>query len=65
MGECLRLFPRCSVDSNIICRFKGTDDTFGPFPERLQHVLSESVSNLKVECMVFPAYEVRGGFLIR
>ncbi|KAJ6628805.1 hypothetical protein B0H10DRAFT_1940185 [Mycena sp. CBHHK59/15] len=37
--------------------FKGTDETFGAFPERLQHMLSETISNASVECIVFPAYE--------
>ena len=40
-------------------RFKGTDSTFGSFPERLQHTLSETIENVKVESVVFPAYEVR------
>ncbi|KAJ7129492.1 hypothetical protein C8R44DRAFT_776915 [Mycena epipterygia] len=40
--------------------FKGTDDTFGAFPERLQHMLSESIPNASVECIVFPAYETKG-----
>lgn len=40
-------------------RFKGTDSTFGGFPERLQHILSETIEHSKVECIVFPAYEVR------
>lgn len=38
--------------------FKGTDETFGGFPERLQHVLTETISHVSVECTVFPAYEV-------
>ncbi|KAF8897696.1 hypothetical protein BD779DRAFT_1432913 [Infundibulicybe gibba] len=37
--------------------FKGTDETFGSFPSRLQHMLSESISQVSVECIVFPAYE--------
>ncbi|KAJ7068451.1 hypothetical protein C8F01DRAFT_979218 [Mycena amicta] len=40
--------------------FKGTDQTFGQFPERLQHVLSETVPDTSVECVVFPAYETKG-----
>lgn len=39
--------------------FKGDDQTFAAFPERLQHVLSETIPNVIVECTVFPAYEVR------
>lgn len=38
--------------------FKGTDETFREFPQRLQHVLSETVDNILVECTIFPAYEV-------
>lgn len=38
--------------------FKGTDETFGEFPKRLQHVLSETVDNVHVESILFPAYEV-------
>ncbi|EDR12317.1 uncharacterized protein LACBIDRAFT_311606 [Laccaria bicolor S238N-H82] len=38
--------------------FKGTDQTFREFPKRLEHILSETISNVKVECLVFPAYEV-------
>ncbi|KAG5221573.1 catalytic protein [Salix suchowensis] len=37
--------------------FKGNDDTFAKFPERLQHTLSQSTPSSKVECIVFPAYE--------
>lgn len=39
--------------------FKGTDSTFGQFPERLRHVLAETISGIVVESIVFPAYEVR------
>lgn len=39
--------------------FKGTDETFGDFPKRLEHVLSETVDNMRVESVLFPAYEVR------
>ncbi|KAF9821253.1 hypothetical protein IEO21_00861 [Rhodonia placenta] len=38
--------------------FKGTDHTFGDFPERLQHILSETLDNVRVQSVVFPAYEV-------
>lgn len=38
--------------------FKGTDETFGGFPDRLKHLLTETIENLAVECIVFPAYEV-------
>ncbi|PIL36979.1 hypothetical protein GSI_00671 [Ganoderma sinense ZZ0214-1] len=40
--------------------FKGTDSTFGEFPQRLQHILSESIDNTVVESVVFPAYETKG-----
>jgi len=41
--------------------FKGTDSTFGGFPERLECILGGS-DNLtaKIECIVFPAYETKG-----
>jgi len=38
--------------------FKGTDTSFEEFPQRLHHLLSESVQPMQVECVVFPAYEV-------
>ena len=38
--------------------FNGTDETFGGFPDRLQHILTETIENVAVECIVFPAYEV-------
>ncbi|KAF8497348.1 hypothetical protein JB92DRAFT_2745657 [Gautieria morchelliformis] len=40
--------------------FKGTDETFGDFPERLRHLLTETIENVAVECIVFPAYETKG-----
>ncbi|EJU06590.1 hypothetical protein DACRYDRAFT_29757, partial [Dacryopinax primogenitus] len=40
--------------------FKGTDGTFCGFPERLKHVLNETLQGTKVECVVFPSYETRG-----
>ncbi|KAJ7765059.1 hypothetical protein DFH07DRAFT_737928 [Mycena maculata] len=40
--------------------FKGTDETFGAFPERLQNMLSETIPHASVECVVFPAYETKG-----
>ncbi|KAJ7490429.1 hypothetical protein B0H11DRAFT_2010406 [Mycena galericulata] len=40
--------------------FKGTDETFGAFPERLQHILAETIPNASVECIVFPAYQTKG-----
>ena len=38
--------------------FKGTDESFGKFPERLEHMLSETIPDVTVESRVFPAYEV-------
>ncbi|KAI0082476.1 hypothetical protein K474DRAFT_1655250 [Panus rudis PR-1116 ss-1] len=40
--------------------FKGTDDTFGEFPERLRHILAETIPHVTVESVVFPAYETKG-----
>ncbi|KAF7775923.1 hypothetical protein Agabi119p4_4316 [Agaricus bisporus var. burnettii] len=40
--------------------FKGTDETFGEFPKRLQHILSETIKNVQVESIIFPAYETKG-----
>ncbi|KAG1752628.1 uncharacterized protein EDB91DRAFT_1243392 [Suillus paluster] len=40
--------------------FKGTDTTFENFPARLEHVLKETIENLKVECILFPSYETKG-----
>jgi len=41
--------------------FKGTNSTFDEFPSRLEHILTESVPGIKVECIIFPAYEVCQG----
>lgn len=38
--------------------FKGTDETFGDFPKRLEHLLTEIIPQVKTESIVFPAYEV-------
>ncbi|KIN93737.1 hypothetical protein M404DRAFT_35769 [Pisolithus tinctorius Marx 270] len=40
--------------------FKGTDSTFGSFPFRLEHILTETMDNVAIECIVFPAYETKG-----
>ncbi|KAF9006577.1 hypothetical protein BDQ17DRAFT_1423440 [Cyathus striatus] len=40
--------------------FKGTDETFGDFPQRVQHVLADSLPDFFVESIVFPAYETKG-----
>ena len=39
--------------------FKGSDETFGEFPQRLAHNLSQTLPNATVEPVIFPAYEVR------
>ncbi|KIL70239.1 hypothetical protein M378DRAFT_175531 [Amanita muscaria Koide BX008] len=39
--------------------FKGDDKTFGVFPQRVQHILSQSLPNTVIESIVFPVYEVR------
>lgn len=38
--------------------FKGTDSSFAEFPQRLEHILTETLPDLKAESIVFPAYEV-------
>ncbi|KZT36682.1 hypothetical protein SISSUDRAFT_1063441 [Sistotremastrum suecicum HHB10207 ss-3] len=40
--------------------FKGTDSTFSTFPQRLQHNLQETIPDVVVRSIVFPAYETRG-----
>lgn len=40
--------------------FKGGDDTFAKFPERVNHIMTESQTLLSVECLVYPAYDTRG-----
>jgi hypothetical protein len=44
--------------TRLLPRFKGTDTTFGDFPQRLQHVLTESIEDVTAECIIFPVYEV-------
>lgn len=39
--------------------FKGSDETFGEFPQRLAHNLLQTIPNATVESIIFPAYEVR------
>lgn len=54
-------FKLTSIFTNmpfLILRFKGTDSTFSSFPERLKHLVSETISNIVVESIIFPAYEV-------
>ena len=45
------------------CSFKGNDSTFGDFPQRLQHILTESLPNTTIESVVFPVYEVSSDLL--
>ncbi|KAG7449035.1 uncharacterized protein BT62DRAFT_888030 [Guyanagaster necrorhizus] len=40
--------------------FKGDDETFLQFPQRIQHVLSGTIPDCTVESIVFPAYETKG-----
>ncbi|KAG8846157.1 hypothetical protein FRB96_002056 [Tulasnella sp. 330] len=40
--------------------FKGAEYSFGDFPSRLAHILDSTVTGLKSECIVFPAYETKG-----
>ncbi|KAL4934662.1 esterase/lipase family protein [Aspergillus undulatus] len=40
--------------------FKGGDDTFGDFPQRLQTILSRKLPNISVVTLVYPKYETRG-----
>jgi hypothetical protein len=60
MGKCNFVAYASSLKPSVHLRFKGTDSTFVNFPVRLQHVLSETVDNVVVECIVFPSYETKG-----
>lgn len=52
--------PTSTLTVVFVHGFKGTDETFIQFPERLQHILSETLKGeYTVECIVFPAYEVQ------
>lgn len=51
------MFVNSLLYSSLLHRFKGTESTFGHFPERLRHILSETVANVVVESVVFPSYE--------
>ena len=39
--------------------FKGDESTFLKFPERMNHIVAETLPDCVVESVVFPAYEVR------
>ncbi|KAG6336531.1 hypothetical protein ID866_2553 [Astraeus odoratus] len=56
----VRHIPKDILLVIFIHGFKGTDSTFGSFPSRLEHILTETTSNVIVECIVFPAYETKG-----
>jgi len=59
--ESLAVIPRPTSTLLVVFvhGFKGTDETFLQFPQRLQHILSETLrGQYTVECIVFPAYEV-------
>ncbi|KAI9507555.1 hypothetical protein F5148DRAFT_1203927 [Russula earlei] len=40
--------------------FRGNDSTFGDFPSRLEHILSETVQHTLIESIIFPAYQTKG-----
>nr|OQO27424.1 hypothetical protein B0A51_07875 [Rachicladosporium sp. CCFEE 5018] len=40
--------------------FKGSDDTFGPFPQDLRALISTTIPNLDVLSIQYPRYETRG-----
>ncbi|TFK71817.1 hypothetical protein BDN72DRAFT_887503 [Pluteus cervinus] len=40
--------------------FKGNSQSFSNFPDRLQHDLTKTLRRVKVECVVYPAYETKG-----
>ncbi|KAK0498596.1 hypothetical protein EDD18DRAFT_1104114 [Armillaria luteobubalina] len=40
--------------------FKGDDETFLQFPQRMQHILSDTIPDCTVESIVFPVYETKG-----
>ena len=39
--------------------FRGDDTSFKTFPRRIQDILSKSLPDTKVECIIFPTWEVR------
>lgn len=58
-----KALTRLPVPDNLILvfihGFKGNDETFLGFPQRLQHVLQDTIPNCNVDALIFPAYEVR------
>ncbi|KAI5117868.1 hypothetical protein M0805_006570 [Coniferiporia weirii] len=62
-SESLAVTKRLTPDLLLIVfihGFKGTDSTFAGFPERLRHIIGETVSNVVVQSINFPAYETKG-----
>ena len=55
--------PKDNVLVVFIHGFKGDDETFQHFPDRLQHILSEAISDAVVDCVVFPQYETKGNLV--
>lgn len=58
-----KAFPEPSASQEIVLLifihgFKGTDSSFEQFPNRLEHLLAETIPGIQVECVTFPAYEV-------
>jgi len=43
--------------------FKGGDDTFESFPERLTFLLSETWPQTKCTSIIYPAYDTRGSLV--
>jgi hypothetical protein len=41
--------------------FKGDDNTFANFPDRLRAVVARALPAVKVASVVYPKYETRGG----
>jgi pimeloyl-ACP methyl ester carboxylesterase len=39
--------------------FRGDDTTFGSFPERLRHVITNSIPSVDVDALVYPKYDTR------
>lgn len=58
MGLYQSFGSRCHILTHS-SSFKGDESTFLDFPSRLAHNLQETIQNVKVESLVFPAYEVR------
>ena len=47
--------------SSPLDRFKGSESaTFGDFPSRLAHIVSQTLTNLQVKSIIYPTYDTRG-----